>query len=260
MSQKRMDELLIQLGDLAREHLSQKTGSRLKAMPAVLAAEERIVALEEEIEALEETINQEDSEYQDFLERHLAEKAENEEIAKKWKKAVQGVESRSRELKKKIAAAKVTLRYEHNNLKTADAKHADLELREAHDERKVALSKENLKKMRLQLMKKTRDIEEMERLFKNILTPKPGQMGAQGILAYKRLLEMEDEQAELKQKVDEQIGKLSKEVGVLEEEELKDAYVELDDALYELGLECFENHIEHPSFAPIVTQLEKLSS
>ena len=259
MSRKRMDELLIQLGELAREHLAQK-GGKLKAMPILFAIEERIIALEEEIESLEEAINQEDLEYQDFLERHLAEKAENEEIAKKWKKAVQGVETRSRDLKKKLAGAKATLRYEHNNLKAAEAKHADLELREAHDERKVALSKENLKKMRLQLMKKSRDIEEMGRSFKSILTPKPGQLGAQGILAYKRLLEMEDEQEELKQKVDEKIAELSEKIGVLEEQDLKDAYVELEDALYELGVECYEGHIQHPSFAPIVEALEKMNS
>jgi Trp operon repressor len=260
MARKSFDELLIELGDLAREHLSHdKKGSRLKAMPAVLAAEEHIVALEEEIASLEQTIDHEDIEYQDFLERHLAEKAENEEIAKKWGKAVQGVESRSRDLKKKIAAAKATLRYEHNNLKAAEAKHSDLELRDAHDERKVAISKENLKKMRLQFMKKNRDIEEMERLFKNILTPKPGQMGAQGILAYKRLLEMEDEQEELKQKIGEKTEELSKKIGVLEEKDLKDAYIELDDALYELGAECYESHVEHPSFASIVAQLEKMS-
>jgi len=260
MSQKSMDELLIQLGDLAREHLSNTRGTQLQAMSAVLAAEEHIVALEEEIEALEQAINQEDSEYQDFLERYSAEKTENEEIVKKWKKAVEGVELRSRELKKKIAAAKATMRYEHNNLKAAEAKHADLELREGHEEHKVALSKENLKKMRLQLMKKTRNIDEMERVFKSILTPKPGQMGAQGILAYKRLLEMEDEQAELKQKVDEQIGILSEKIGELEEEDLKDAYLELDDALYGLGLECYESRIQHPSFAPILTKLEKMRS
>jgi len=258
MSRKNLDELFIQLGDLAREHLLEGRGKKLKAMPGVLAVEEQMIALEEEIESLNQSINEEDGEYQDFLERHLAEKAENEEIAKKWKKAVQGVESRSRELKQKIASAKTTLRYERNNLKAAETKHADLELTQAHDDRKVALSKENLKKMRLQLMKKTRDIDEMERLFKNILTPKPGQIGAQGILAYKRLLEMEDEQEELKQKVDERIEELSKEVGMLEED-LHNAELEFEDALYELGVECYESHVEHPSFAPIVAKLEKMS-
>jgi len=260
MGRKSMDELLIQLGDLAREHLSGPQGASLRAMPAVVATEEHIVALEEEIAALEQAINQEDSEYQDFLERHRAEKAENEEIVKKWKKAVQGVEARSKELKKKTAGARATLRYEHNNLKAAEAKHADLELREAHDERKVGISKENLKKMRLQFMKKTRDIDEMERQLKDILTPRPGQLGAQGILAYKRLLEMEDEQTELKQKVEEKIAKLSEKIGELEEEDLQDAYAELDDALYELGVECYEANIEHPRFKPIVTQLEKLNA
>jgi chromosome segregation ATPase len=259
MSRKQMDELLIQLGELAREHFStDRRGKQPKAMPGVLEADERAIALENEIDALEEAINEEDGGYQDFLERHLAERTENEEIAKKWKKAVQGIESRSRDLKKKIAATKATLRYERNNLKAAEAKHADLELSQAHDERKIALSKENLKKMRLQLMKKTRDIEEMERTFKSILTPKPGQMGAQGILAYKRLLEMEDEQEELKQEIDSRIEELSKKIGTLEDE-LENAELEFEDALYELGVECYENHIEHPSFAPIVAKLEKMS-
>ncbi|MCL2011339.1 MAG: hypothetical protein FWG75_00915 [Cystobacterineae bacterium] len=257
MSRKKLDELFIQLGDLAREHLLDEDANQLQTMPALWAAEERIVALEEEIASLENGINEEDAEYSGFLERHLAEKTENEEIAKKWKKTVQGVESRSRELKKKIATAKGTMRYERNNFKAAEAKHTDLEMTQT-DDRKIALSKENLKKMRLQLMKKTRDIDEMERLFKNILTPKPGQIGAQGILAYKRLLEMEDEQEELKQKVDEKIKEYSKKIGVLEEE-LKEADFDLEDALYEVGVECYEGHVEHPSFAAVVAKIEKLS-
>jgi hypothetical protein len=105
MSRKSIDELLIQFGGLAREHLSEARGGQLEAMPAVWAVEEHIVALEER-DALEQAINQKDDEYQSFLERHLVEKAENEEIVKKWKKAVQGVESRSRDLKKQIAGAK----------------------------------------------------------------------------------------------------------------------------------------------------------
>src|SRR5262249_38817228 len=151
--------------------------------------EDAVLAAREALESLETQLNEEDATYKDFLKAQEAERTEQKEIVKKWRAAVAGLEVRSRELRKKISMQKATVRYENMSLKRAEEKHRELELRESHDQRKIALSREMIKKSRLHTMRKQRDIEDIQYTFDMLLTPRPGQPGAQGILAHKRLLE-----------------------------------------------------------------------
>src|SRR4051794_14498799 len=192
MAKESYNDLIFELGDMARERLPEKPNCP-RSMDRVFKAEDAVLTARGGLEELEGQLNEEDESYKDFLAQQEAERNEQKEIVKKWRAAVAGLEGRSRELRKKISSQKATVRYEKISLKRAEERHKDLELRESHDVKKVALSKELLKKTRLHLMRKQRDIEEIEREFDMLLTPRPGQPGAQGILAHKRLLEMEDE-------------------------------------------------------------------
>ena len=192
MARESYNDLIMQLGDLARERLANKPNPP-RTMEQVFAAEDDVLAIRDEKAVLDAQLNEEDGHFQDFLDQQEAERNEQQAIVKKWKKAVEGIEARSRLLRKTIATAKATMRYEKVSLKRAEQKHSDLEFTEAHEIKKLAVSKDNLKKVRLQLMRKLRNIEDQEAEFLLLLTPKPGQPGAQGILAHKRLLEMEDE-------------------------------------------------------------------
>lgn len=255
MARESYNDLIFQLGDLAREHLAEAKNPP-KAMDAVFAAEDEVLAIRQEIEGIEAEMNEADAEYQDFLAQQDAEKEEQMAIIKKWRAAVAGVEVRSRDLKKKLSSLKAAFRYQKVSLKRQEEKHKDLELREGHDAKKIALSRENLKKARLHIMREQRHVEELEWEFNQVLTPRPGQPGAQGILAHKRILEMEDEAEEKKFEHDERMKEFD---GVLaqKDEELKAAEEELDGCLFDLGEECYAERIPHAELNPLYPRLDK---
>ena len=255
MARETYNDLIFQLGDLARERLGNKPNLP-RSMERVFQAEDGLVTAREELEALEAEMNDEDAAFQDFLDQQEAEKKEQKEIVNKWRRAVEGLEGRSRDLRKKISTAKATLRYEKISLKRAEKKHQDLEFTSSHDERLIWTSKENLKKTRLQLMRKQRNIEDMEGEFETLLTPRPGQPGAQGILAHKRLLEMEDEHETRKADHDERMKELDGVIGQ-REEEVKAAEDYLDEAIFLLGEECYAERIADAALAPFYPRLDK---
>ncbi len=251
------NDLIFQLGDLAREHLAEKPRPP-RTMKKVFDAEDVVLALRDDIASAEQQMNDEDTAYQDFLERIEVERLDQQRITKKWATAVAGVESRSRQLKKSISSQKAALRYQKKSLKLADDKHKDLEQREGHDLRKLQLSAENLKKQRLQLMRDHRRIEDLGFELKSILTPRPGQQGAQGILAHARLLEMEDEAEERKASHEELMKELDETIAA-KEEELKLAEQDLDAALFELGEEVYADRLAHPLLSPLYPKVDKAS-
>ena len=255
MPKEAYEDLIYQLGDLAREVLADVPRPP-RAMQHVFEMEDQLLARREELGALEEELNAEDADHQDFLSRQEAEAFEQKDIVKKWKAAVAGVEVRSRELKKKLSSMKAAHRYQRASMKRAEEKHKDLELREGHDVKKIAFSKENLKKLRLMLMREQRNLEELDWEFKQVLTPRPGQPGAQGILAHRRLLEMEDEAEDRKADHDTKMKELDDLIAA-KDEEIKLAEEDLDAALYDLGEEVYGDRVMHPRLNPMYPRLDK---
>jgi hypothetical protein len=255
MARESYDDLIFQLGDLARARLAEKPNAP-RSMDRVFTAEDGVLAKRDEIAALEAELNGEDAAFKDFLEQQEAERVEQKGVVRKWARAVEGIEVRSRDLRKRISTQKATLRYEKVSLNRAEEKHKDFELRQGHEVAKIRVSQENLKLTRLKLMRKTRDIEDLEHEFTTLLTPRPGQPGAQGILAHKRLLEMEDEaetrEAEHKARMEE----LDKQIAAAEEE-LKAAEEYLDEAIFLLGEEVYADRISDTECSTLYPRLDK---
>lgn len=255
MARESYDDLIFQLGDLARARLAEKPKPP-RAMDRVFTAEDGVLAKRDEIAALEAELNAEDAAFKDFLEQQEAERAEQKGVVRKWARAVEGIEVRSRDLRKRISTQKATLRYEKVSLSRAEEKHKDFELRQGHEVAKIRMSQENLKLTRLKLMRKLRDIEDLEHEFTTLLTPRPGQPGAQGILAHKRMLEMEDEaetrEAEHKSRMEELDQQIAQ-----AEEELKAAEEYLDEAIFLLGEEVYADRISDTECAPFYTRLDR---
>jgi hypothetical protein len=255
MPKESYDDLIFQLGDLAREHLAEGKNPP-RAMETVFAREDDVLAARDSLAAAEEEMNQEDADWQDFLEAQEVEKEEQKRIVTKWRGAVLGVEGRSRATKKTLSSKKAAFRYMKDSLRRAEATHKEMELREGHDVRKINLSRENLKKSRLHIMREQRAIEELEFDLKQVLTPRPGQQGAAGILAHKRILEMEDEFEEREHAHKERMKELDA-VLAEREEDVKAAEAELDGALFELGEECYAERIPNPNLNPFYPRLDK---
>jgi hypothetical protein len=190
------------------------------------------------------------------LDQQEAEKTEQQEIVRKWRSAVAGVENRSREMKKKLSSLRAAFRYQKKSLKLSEEKHKDLEMREGHDARKITLSKENLKKGRLHIMREQRNIEELEWEFNQVLTPRPGQVGAQGILAHKRILELEDEYEEREDQHKDRMKEIDDAIAA-HEADAKLAEEDLDAAIFALGEECYADRIAHPKLNGHYPRLDK---
>jgi hypothetical protein len=255
MPRESYNDLIFQLGDLAREHLAEKHPVP-KAMDGVYECEEVLLGIRDEIAALEQEMNDEDGAYQDFLDQQAAELEEQRAITKKWRHAVAGVETRSRDLRKSLSSQRAAYRYQKNSLRLAEEKHKELEQREGHDIKKIDTSRQNLKTFRLKMMRFGRMLEDMEMELNQVLTPRPGQVGAQGILAHKRILEMEDEAEEKKEEHDARMKELDGALAAKEADE-KDAEAELDGALFELGEEVYADRINHPALNPMYPRLDK---
>lgn len=255
MAKESYDELIFQLGDLAREHLADAKNPP-RTMENVFAQEDEVIALRDVIEGIEEELNQEDAAWQDFVDGQEAEKDQQKAIVTKWRGAVLGVEGRSRDMKKRLSSMKAAYRYQRDSLKRAEATHKEMELREGHDVKKINLSRENLKKSRLHIMREARTIEELEYDFKQVLTPRSGQQGAAGILAHARILEMEDEFEEREHEHKARMKELDAAIAA-KEEDVKAAEAELDGCLFDLGEECYAERIPHPQLNPLYLKLDK---
>jgi len=250
---EKYEDLIVELGDLAREVLAES--NLLKTMDQVFEMEDAVLAVRAELEDLEAEMNAEDDDYQAFLDKQDRDRKGLEATKMRWRSAVVGVEGRSQALRKELSSQKAAYRYQKQSLEVADQKHKELELREGHDMGKINFSRENLKKQRLHVMRMLRTIEEKEYEFKQVLTPRPGQQGAQGILAHKRILEMEDEAEERLDAHKQRMAEIDALIAD-KEEEVAATEEELDAVLFELGEECYAARIPHPELNDLYNRLD----
>ncbi len=247
------NDLIFELGDLARERLANKAAYP-RAMDRVFKAEDVVLARREELAQLEQQLNDEDAAYQEFLAQQAEEREVRQATVKQWKKAVDAVSGRVKDLRKKVASLRATIRYDADNVKKAERRHHDLELTTT-DQMKLNQSREVIKKMRLALMRKQRDLQDQEAECELVLTPQPGQPGAAGILAHKRLLEMEDEAEERKLQLDATLAELDQAIAA-KEEEVRAAEDYHDQALFLLGEECYAQRVSEPMLAPLYPKID----
>lgn len=254
MAKESYNDLIFQLGDLARDRLPGKPNCP-RSMDRVYRAEEAVVARRDELAALEQEMNDDDATYQDFLAQQAEERGGHEVIVKKWKKAVDAIEGKVKDLRKTLSTRRAELRYAQDGLKKLEQKINDMELT-AQDAARLEVARTNLKKNRLAQMRLAREVEDLEIRLSNALTPQPGQPGAPGILAHKRLLEMEDEEEARKLEHDQRMAELDQAIAA-KEEEVKAAEDYLDQALFLLGEDVYAQRISDAQLAPFYPRLDR---
>ena len=248
------NDLIFQLGDLARDRLAGKPNCP-RTMDRVYRAEAALVARRDELAALEQQMNDEDAAYQDFLAQQEEEKVGLQATVKKWKKAVDAIEGKVKELRKTLASRRAELRYAIDGLEKLEQKIKDMEL-VGTDPGKVDVARANLKKNRLQQMRLGRELEDLEARLANALTPEPGQPGAAGILAHKRLLELEDEAEARKSEHEQLMADLDQAIAE-KEEQVRGAEDYLDQALFLLGEDVYAQRISDAQLAPFYPRLDR---
>lgn len=250
---EKYEDLIFQLGDLARETLPNKPNCP-RSMERVYKAEDAVLARRDELAELEAQMNDEAAAYEQYLADLEAERAEQQQITRQFKKAVDAIQGRVKEIRKKIGTLRATVRYDKLGIKKMEQRHAELEM-STLDPKVLELSKQNLKKVRLATMRKERDLEELEQEFEVILTPPAGQPGAAGILAHKRLLILEDEAEDRRLAQEERMAELDQIIAA-KEAELKAAEDYLDQAVFMLGEDVYTTRIAEPSLAALYPRLD----
>jgi DNA repair exonuclease SbcCD ATPase subunit len=248
------NDLIFQLGDLARDRLAGKPNCP-RTMDRVYRAEEALVSRRDELAALEQEMNDEDAAYQDFLAQQAEEKVGHQEIVKKWKKAVDAVEGKVKDMRKTLTNRRADVRYGDVALKKLEAKIAEFEMTRA-DPQVIDTARQNLKKNRLKHMRLQRDVEAIEFDLNNALTPFPGQPGAPGILAHKRLIEMQDEAEKRKNEHEDRMAELDALIGQ-KEQEIQAAEDYLDQALFLLGEDVYAQRISDAQLSPFYPRLDR---
>ncbi len=248
------NDLIFQLGDLARERLANKANAP-RAMDRVFRAEEALLQRQQELQELEAQMNQEDAAFQDFNAQAEAEIAENQQVVKQFKKAVDAIQGRVKELRRKLSQGRADVRYGEKALKLAEKKHGDFEMTNP-DPAKLEVSRQNLKKLRLTQMRQQRSAEDLEREFNLVFEVRPGQPGADGIVAYKRVLDLEDEMEARREDFEALMQEIDQTIAA-KEEELRAAEEYLDQALFMLGEECYAQRTADPALAALYPRLDK---
>lgn len=248
------NELIFQLGDLARERLPNKPNCP-QSMQRVYRAEDALVARREELAALEQQMNDEDDAWQSFQVELGAEREKLNVVVKRFHRAVEAIEGKVKDLRKKVANKKADHRYGGASLKKEEARLADMEMT-VDDPMKLQVAKDNIKKLRLAYMRQGREVEQLEMDLEQALTPRPGQPGADGILAHKRLLELEDEEAARKEDFEQFMEELDQAIAEKEQEVLA-AEDYLDQALFLLGEECYAQRIADPALAALYPRIDR---
>ena len=250
---ERYDDLIFQLGDLSRDRLPGRPDCP-RSIERVYRAEAAVVARREELAALEAGLNAEDAAHESFLAELEAQRVGLRATVKRWKRAVDAIEGQVRELRKRVATRRAELRYAKEALGKLEARHADLELT-TRDEAKLAPSRESLKRQRLGQLRQARELEELEYALTQALTPQPGQPGAEGILAHRRLLELEDEEAERKEAFERLMAELDQAIAA-KEQETQAAEDFLDQALFLLGEDVYASRIQDAALAAFYPRLD----
>ena len=224
-------------------------------MDRVFKAEEAVLQLRDELAALEEELDGEDAAYRQLLADQEEERAQHLPVVKRFQKAVDAVQGRAKDLRKKITAQRAGIKYDTTSLSKAEERHADLELT-TQDEYKLDESKGLMKRLRLQLMRRRRDLEELEIQFEQLLTPPEGSKGAEGIIAHRRILQMEDEAEQRQEQLEARTKELDQAIAD-KEAELQAAEDYLDQAIFLLGEDCYQQRIAEPALAALYPKIDR---
>jgi hypothetical protein len=248
------NDLIFEVGDMARERLANKPAAP-RSIDRVLKAEEALLQRQQELQELEGQMNDEDAAYQDYVAQSEAEKSENNAVVSKYKRAVDVIEHKVRDLRKALSKARSEERYGAKDIKLVEKRIEEWEQAGA-DPSKIEVAKQNLKKIRLRQMRTTKQVEELESQVNVIFDVPDHAPGSAGLRAHKRNMDIDNELETRKDEFDSLMQEIDEAIGA-KEEEVRAAEEFLDQAVFLLGEECYAQRIADPALAAFYPRLDR---
>ncbi len=248
------EELILEVGDLARERLWNKPTCP-KSIDRVYKAEEQLAERQAEMKALEDQIAEQDQALTEFKEACDSEFAELEVLVNKFKKSVDAAEGKVKGLRSKIASKEADLRYSKFAMKREEDRVKEWE--ETGEGEKAAAGQANLKRMRLDLMRRQREINDMREEMDKIMNPESG-IGSEGIRARRRIMELEDQLTAREEEYNQAVTDLQDQISA-KQEEANAAQEYYDKSLAILGEDVYQARIPDPALSAVYIKLDRLT-
>lgn len=247
------NDLIFKLGDVARERLGGRPNAP-RSMERVLTAEENLVAHEDELKGIEAAMDEEEAAYKEFGQAVEEEKAELKLLVDKYKKVISHAEAKHQAAREKIASKENDLKHAKLSGQKEEAKLKNYE--EVGDKQKAESSKLSLKHIRMDIMRRTREIREMSEEAEKIFTPEDDSPGSQAVRAAGRIRDLEKQMEERQEQYNQALAELDQQAAE-KEQEIQAAREYHDQAIFLLGEEVYSLRINDPALVPLYLKLDR---
>jgi chromosome segregation ATPase len=248
------EELVLELGDLARERLWNKPNCP-RSIDRVYKAEEQLEKYQSEVQDIQAQIAEQEQALTEFKQACDAEFAELEVLVNKFKRSVDGAEGKVKGMRSKLASMEADLRYSKLSTKREEDRVKDWE--ETGEGEKAAAGHTNLKRLRLDIMRRQREINDMREEIDKVMNPQSG-IGAEGIRARRRIMELEDQLTVREEEFNQAVTALQEQLNV-KQEELNGAQDYYDKSIAILGEDVYQARIADPALSALYPKLDRLS-
>jgi myosin heavy subunit len=252
---EQFQETLFHLGDLARDRLVGKPGCP-RSMQRVLRAEELLLARRRELEELKQRVAKQQATWRELQARLEHGRAKQEAVLEQHKGQVQGVLRHSKSLRRQRTARREELLAARQKREQLEARYSE-RLEAGVSLERLTRAREQLERQQATQLRLADQLAQVEEALQQVLTPEPGQPGGPGVLAHRRLLELEQEAQLHEQEHERWLAELEQAIAD-KEAEIQAAEEFLEQALFLLGEEVYALRLPDPELAVYYLRLDGL--
>lgn len=246
------EDLIFKLGDVAYERLWNKP-SAPAVMQKVIKAAEVYEARQVELHEIEEAMDAEEAAYNEFRDACAEEDAQCGLLVEKHSKAVKIAESKAKSIESKLVSKRNDVSASRRALDNFAAQVKSLE--DIGEFEKAKVAKENLKKAKLDGMKRERECDDMQAEYDKIMNPEIGP-AAEAIRARRRQKDLELQLEERTQQYNDLITQLGDEAAA-KDAEIQAAKNYYDKQLFMLGEQVYQLRIPDPALSAFYPKIDK---
>jgi chromosome segregation ATPase len=254
MSPESFDDLIFKLGDIAYERLWNRPNAP-RGMERALRAGEVLEQRQLALRDLEDMMDAEEQAYNEFRAACEAESAECEAMIQRFPKQVQLAEGKAKSLDAKVFSKRKDVAASKHALEKYDQQIQSLE--ELGEAEKAQAARATLKHAKLDLMKRTREVEELQAAYDKIMNPDFGP-ASEAIRARRRQRDLEAQLEERTEAYNALITELNDQAAV-KDGEVKMAREAYEEAVVRVGQEVYKLRIADPALAAFYPKIDKLA-
>ncbi|MBI5547860.1 MAG: hypothetical protein HY901_28590 [Deltaproteobacteria bacterium] len=246
------EDLVFKLGDVAYERLWNKPHAP-KLIQRVIKAAEGFEARQVELKEIETTMDEEEASYHEFSEACSQEDQECQVLVDRHAQAVKLAEGKAKAVESRLVTRRKDVTASRGALTKYEAQVKRLE--ELGEFEKTKVPKENLKRAKIDLMKRIRECEDMQVEYDRIMNPEMGP-AAEAIRARRRQKDLEQQLEERTEAYNARINELNDEAAA-KDEEVKAAREYYENALFMLGEEVYRQRIPDPALSAFYPKIDR---